>query len=170
MRDFRLADLYAALDAQRQSRGLTWQQAVLEINTGFGHASIHPIARSSVTSLRTKAVAEGDAVLAMLKWLNRTPESFLPGDGGAHSSPGAHLPDPPPPLGLRFDTRKLHAAVNAQRTARGLTWQQVARELGLSPNTLTNMSTGARTGFPHVMRITRWLDRSLAEFTRFSRW
>jgi hypothetical protein len=167
MRDFGLADLYAAIDVQRESRGLSWPQAVLEINMVYGRLSMHPIARSSVTSLRTKAVAEGDAILAILKWLNRTPESFLP---GAAVSDGQSLPEVPSPLGLRFDTRKLHAAVNAQRVARGLTWSQAAREMDVSPNTLTSMATGPRTGFPQVMRITRWLDRPLAEFTRFSRW
>ena len=62
--DFSLAHLYAAIDTQRQARGLTWQQAVLEINMVYGRISRHPIARSSVTGLRTKAVAEGDGVLA----------------------------------------------------------------------------------------------------------
>ena len=58
--DFSLAGLYSAIDTQRQARGLAWQQAVLEINTVYGRISKHPIARSSVTGLRTKAVAEGD--------------------------------------------------------------------------------------------------------------
>jgi hypothetical protein len=80
--DFSLAGLYAAIDRQRQARGLTWQQAVLEINMVFGRISSRPISRSTVTGLGTKAVAEGDGVLAMLKWLNRTPESFLPGVEG----------------------------------------------------------------------------------------
>jgi hypothetical protein len=75
--DFSLADVYAAIDAQRQARGFTWQQAVLEINMVFGRISSRPISRSTVTGLRTKAVAEGDGVLAMLKWLNRTPESYV---------------------------------------------------------------------------------------------
>ena len=168
MRDFRLVDLYAAMDTQRQARGLTWQQAVIEINMVYGPVSSRGIARSTVTGLRTKAVAEGDGVLAMLKWLNRTPESFLPDIDPVLS--GHNLPEVPSPFGLRFDTRKLHAAVNAQREARGLTWQQAAREIGVGGNTLTNMATGPRTGFPHVMRITRWLARPVAEFTRVARW
>jgi hypothetical protein len=76
----------------------------------------------------------------------------------------------PIPFGLRFDTQKLHAAVNAQRVARGLTWQHVANEIGLGQTTLTHLSKGGRTGFPHVMRITRWLGRPAAEFTRAAPW
>jgi hypothetical protein len=168
--DFSLAGLYAAIDRQRQARGLTWQQAVLEINMVFGRISSRPISRSTVTGLRTKAVAEGDGVLAMLKWLNRTPESFLPGVDGADVSGANRLPDVPPASGLRFETKKLHAALNVQRVARGLTWQQVGREIGLGAATLTHLSKGGRTGFPHVMRITRWLGRPVAQFTRASRW
>jgi hypothetical protein len=41
-------------------------------------SSGHPIARSTVSGRRTKAVAEVDGVLQMLRWLNRTPKSFMP--------------------------------------------------------------------------------------------
>lgn len=168
--DFSLAGLYSAIDTERQARGLTWQQAVLEINLLYGRISKHPIARSSVTGLRTKAVAEGDAILAMLKWLNRAPESFVTGGNGTASSKATALPDVPMPFGLRLDTRKLHAAVNAQRVTRGLTWHQVADEIGVGKLSLTHLSKGGRTGFPHVMRITGWLGRPAAEFTRASAW
>src|SRR5262245_55221761 len=105
--DFKLAELYDAINGQRQARGLTWQQAVLEINMVYGRSGRHPIARSSVTGLRTKAVAEGDGVLAMLRWLNRTPESFIPDENGVSGK--TRMPDVPFPMCLRFDTRKLHA-------------------------------------------------------------
>ena len=39
----------------------------------------HPIATSTITGLKDKAVGEGDGILAMLLWLRRTPESFVPG-------------------------------------------------------------------------------------------
>jgi hypothetical protein len=86
------------------------------------------------------------------------------------SSQATALPDVPIPFGLRLDTRKLHAAVNAQRVTRGLTWQQAADEIGVGTLTLTHLSKGGRTGFPHVMRITGWLGRPAAEFTRASAW
>jgi hypothetical protein len=127
--DFSLAGLYAAIDRQRQARGLTWQQAVLEINLVFGRISSRPISRSTVTGLRTRAVAEGDGVLAMLKWLNRTPESFLPGADGADLSGANRLTDVPPRSGLRFDTTKLLAALNVKKGSRSVARQVWARRL-----------------------------------------
>jgi hypothetical protein len=103
-------------------------------------------------------------------WLNRTPESFLPVADGADLSGANTLPDVPPDSGLRFNTKKLHAALNVQRVARGLTWQQVGREIGLGAATLTHLSKGGRTGFPDVMRITRWLGQPVAQFTRAAPW
>src|SRR6185295_3414637 len=76
--DFDLAALHHALDAQRQARGITWEKLVREINRNRA-SGVHPIARSTVAGLPTKAVAEGDGILQMLRWLNRSPESFVPG-------------------------------------------------------------------------------------------
>ena len=67
--DFSLAELHAALDARRQARGLTWAGATREINGQHAGSVTHPIASATVTTLRTKAVAEADGVLAMLRWL-----------------------------------------------------------------------------------------------------
>jgi hypothetical protein len=57
--DFDLKALFAALDAQRQARGLTWAQATRDINPVGPAVPRHPIATSTITGLRTKAVAEG---------------------------------------------------------------------------------------------------------------
>jgi hypothetical protein len=120
---------------------------------------------STVKGVGTRTVAEGDGVLAMLRWLNRTPESFMPG----HAD-GARLPEVPAGKVLRFDTRKMHAALEAQRVARGMTWEQVAKEVGLGASGLKHLANGGRTAFPQVMRIVRWLGRPAAEFTRMSDW
>jgi hypothetical protein len=37
---------------------------------------------------------------------------------------------------------------------------------GISGGSLMNLSKGGRFGFPHVMRVTRWLGEPLARFTR----
>ena len=89
------------------------------------------LSASTVTSLRTKAVAEGDGVLQMLLWLNRSPESFVP-DHPQSGEVSSRLPIVPAHQVLRFDTRKLHAALDAQRRDMKMTWAQVARETGLS--------------------------------------
>jgi len=166
---FNLAALYAALDTQRQIRGITWQQAMREINGTSEHdSSVHPITLSTVSGLRVKAVAEGDGVLQMLRWLNRTPESFVP---GCEASEAHQLPAVPADHVLRFDTRKWYAALDAHRIARGLTWRHVAREIGgMSAASLTHLKQGGRTGFPQVTRMARWLGQPVAHFTRASKW
>ena len=163
--DFKLGALYLALDAQRQVRGLTWREAMEQINLrSSGVLPVHPIALSTVSNLRTKAIAEGDGVLQMLRWLNRTPESFV---SGCEFSERHRLPEIPWDRVLRFDTAALHAALDAQRRARRLTWQQVASEIGAtSAVSLTHLRKGGRTAFPHVMRIVRWLGQPAAVFTR----
>ena len=162
--------LYAALDAQRQARGMSWQQVVREINALFASVPERPISPSTLTGLRKRGAIEGDGVLQMLRWLNRAPESFVPGHQEA-AAEAATLPEVGPDKILRFDTGKLYSALDAQRKERGMSWQQVASEIGgFSAAGLTRLSKGGRTGFPEVMRITRWLGRPAACFTRASDW
>jgi hypothetical protein len=165
--DFSFAELYAALDAQRRSRGLTWTAAVGEMSGPFVRGASRPLAVSTVKGLSTKAVAEGDGVLQMLRWLGRTPESFVPALQSA-ADPRAALPVVNPNQVLRFDTRRLHAALNDARVARGLTWQQVSDETGLTTSSLAHLSAGGRTGFPHVVRLTQWLDTTVSQFVRIT--
>ena len=166
--DFDLRALYAALDTERRARGLSWSQVTREINGQSGRVA-HRLSASTVVATRTRAVAEGDGVLQMLRWLNRTPESFVPG----HQDPeavAAQLPSVASHQVLRFDTRKLHAALDDQRRERMMTWGQVAKEVGLSVSSLTHLANGGRTGFPHIMRMVSWLARPAAHFTRLADW
>lgn len=163
--DFSLPALYAALDAQRAARGLSWSQATAEINRVSERPAVHPISPSTVTGTRTKPMAEGDGVVQMLLWLNRPPESFVPGYPACEEG-DTRLPVVALHQTLRFDTRKLHAALNSQRIEREMTWAQVAKELGLGVSTLTHLANGGRTAFPQVMRMTGWLGRPAADFTR----
>jgi predicted PurR-regulated permease PerM len=167
--DFNLAALHAALDEQRQARGLSWPQVVREIDSRFRDVPVRSISRSTVTNLRTRSTAEGDGVLQMLRWLNRTPESFLPGHQAAEST--FELPGILPHQTLRFDTRKLHAALDTQRIERGLTWRQVANEVeGISVSSLTRLRMGGRTSFPQVMRMVGWLFFMLRDGDAMSRY
>jgi AraC-like DNA-binding protein len=165
--DFNLRELYAALDAQRQSRGLSWSQATREMGPESRTTRARRISTSTVIGTRTRAVMEGDGVLQMLQWLNRTPESFMP-DRGESQLAGEPLPQPAPHQTLRFDTKTIYDALEAQRADRGLSWKQVAAEAGLGASTLTRLSRGGRTAFPHVMRIFRWLSQPAAQFVRVS--
>lgn len=76
--DFDVAGLYAALDARRSLRGLSWQQVADEINSFFEKVPARPISRSTIVRTREGGIVEGDSVLQMLRWLGRTPESFMP--------------------------------------------------------------------------------------------
>jgi hypothetical protein len=165
--NFSLKALYAALDAQRQARGLSWSEATREMNRQSGRFSSRGLSASTVTGTSSRRAAEGDGVLQMLRWLNRTPESFVPGDEESEDV-GAGLPAIPAKQILRFDTKRLHAALDGQRLERKLTWAQVAMDVGLSVSSLTCLSKGGRTGFPQVMRIVRWLGRPATHFMRAS--
>jgi hypothetical protein len=166
--DFSLGALYAALDAERRRRGLSWAKATQEINGPSGRSPGHRLSPSTVTGTRTRVVAEGDGVLQMLRWLNRTPESFV--SGHQEAGDGGRLPEVPSHHTLRFDTKKLHAAIDRERVERELTWAQVAQEVGIGVSSLTHLSHGGRTAFPQVMRIVRWLAKPAAQFTRTSNW
>ena len=125
---------------------------------------------STITSLRHKPVGEGDGILQMLLWLGRTPKSFVPGIPDAGSA-RYRLPAPRTGQILRWDTRALSSAVNAERVRRQMTWTEMAREVGgFTPSMLTNLSKGGRTGLPHVMRLVRWLGRPAVTFTRIAAW
>ena len=164
--DFDLRALYDALDAQRRSREMSWAAVTRAINR-FKREG-HPMATSTITGLRSKAVAEGDGVLQMLLWLRRTPESFVPGIEEADAE-HFRLPGLGGEQILRWDTKALHSALNSQRKARGMTWKEVAWQVGgCTPGMLTNLAKGGRIGLPGVMRIVRWPGQPAAAFTRGS--
>jgi hypothetical protein len=105
----------------------------------------------------------------MLLWLRRTPESFVPGFEDADAECYRLREGLAKKMCLRWDTRKLHAALNARRQDRRMTWLQVAQAIGgCTPGMLMNLSKGGRVGFPGVMRMVRWLDQPAAAFTRIA--
>jgi hypothetical protein len=169
-RDFDVLALYAALDAQRQARGLSWQRVALEINRTSQRVPARSLSASTIASMNKKRSIEGDGVLQMLLWLQRTPESFVPGPSEI-APEAANLPPIAADQVLRFDPRALYQALDARRVARSLTWAQVALELGSSSaSSLTRLAKAGRVAFPQVMRLTRWLGTPAAQFTRVSHW
>jgi hypothetical protein len=165
--EFSLQDLFLALDEQRRARSLTWSQATREIARQPASSSKPALSVSTVTGTRIRTVAEADGVLQMLLWLHRTPESFVPN----HPEPAdaqAELPEVPRNKVLRFDTRKIHDALDVRRLERGMSWTEVSREIGLGASSLTYLARGGRTAFPQVMRIVRWLGLPAAHFTHAS--
>ncbi len=167
LQDFDLVALHDALDEKRVRCGLTWRGAADEINRPFRGSAASGISPSTISGVSKKHAVEGDAVLQMLIWLERTPESFMP-EHDRHPVADEALPVVGPNRILRWDAPALHRAVAATRVDLGMTWDQVAQQTGCSVTSLTGLSRAQRVGFPHVMRIVRWLGRPAAEFTRAS--
>jgi transcriptional regulator with XRE-family HTH domain len=65
----------------------------------------------------------------------------------------------------RFDARALYAALDAQRLARGMTWREVAREVGVSASSLTRTKEGGRLEVDGMLAMVRWLGRTAESFT-----
>jgi len=166
LRNFDMGGLQAALDTARQAQGLTWVTLAAEINRPFEGTPSIPISVSTLRGMKDKRSVTSGVVLQVLRWLGRTPESFLDG-APAPPQPGEALPEPGIGRILRFDTRAMHAALDAERCTRGLTWKQAAHELpGFSEGMLTNLADGPLIGFPRVMMIPQWLSCPAASFVR----
>jgi hypothetical protein len=158
--------LCGALDAARRARKLSWTDLTAEINEPFKGTPSIPISVATLRGMENKRSVTSAVVLQVLRWLGRTPESFLAG-GDAAAAAKEVLLDPGPSRILRFDTRLLHAALDAQRIKRGLTWKQVASEVpGFMQSMLTNLAAGPLIGFPRVILITQWLGRPASDFVR----
>ena len=66
----------------------------------------------------------------------------------------------------RFDVMALHAAMDAQRRSRRLTWKDVATESGVSASTLTRLSQGRQPDVNSLAALTAWLGMSADHFMR----
>jgi hypothetical protein len=121
-----------------------------------------------VQRLKQRGATSCQYALFMLRWLDRAPEDFLTGpvtDVGDVS-----LPDAGPDCRLRWDLNQLHAALNAQRQDRKLTWAALAQELDCTPARLTNLRTARLADMDLAMRITQWLGQPAAAFIHPAQW
>lgn len=163
---FSMRAFHAELDAQRRARGLSWTQLAAEINRPFESTPSIPINPATLRDMLKKRSVTSAVVLQVLRWLGRTPESFLSGPVRT-AGPDEQLPEAGQDRILRLDTRAIYDALQQERLRRGLTWEQVANELpGFTPSMLTNLASGPLIGFPRVMTLTQWLGRPLAAFVR----
>ena len=163
---FDMRAFHAALDEQRRARGLSWAQLAAEINRPFESTPSIPISPGTLRDMLKKRSVTSAVVLQVLRWLVRTPESFL-SDPMRSAGPEEQMPDAGPNRILRFDTRAIYEALQHERLRRGLTWQQVADELpGFTPSMLTNLANGPLIGFPRVMTLIQWIGRPAAVFVR----
>lgn len=158
--DFSLRALFDALDQRRRERELSWAAVAAEMNGGQQRP--RSLSATTISGVGRRTAAEGDGVLQMLLWLGRSPESFVPGlaAGDRHL-----LRSPGPGRVLRWDTKGLFSALDAERRHRQLTWASAARDVGLTPGMMRALAKGGRTSVPAVMRLVRWLGRPASEFT-----
>ena len=57
----------------------------------------------------------------------------------------------------RLDVAALHAALDKERQARRLSWRALAKEVGISPSTLSRMANGQRPDVDAFAALTSWL-------------
>jgi hypothetical protein len=167
MFEFDMRALQTTLDVERRARKLTWDQLAAEINAPFEHTPSIPISVGTLRTMTTKRSVTSAVVLQVLRWLRRSPESFLAGRGDQAPAPDEALPEAGLTQILRFDTTTMHAALDAKRRERWMIWREVASELpGFTPSMLMNLAKGPLIGFPRVMTLTQWLGRPAAYFVR----
>ncbi len=80
------------------------------------------------------------------------------------------LPTAGPDRRLRWDLSELHAALDAARRDRNLTWAGLAQELGCTASRLTNLRTAKLADMELVMRATQWLGRPASSFIHAATW
>jgi transcriptional regulator with XRE-family HTH domain len=67
---------------------------------------------------------------------------------------------------IRFDTGALYAALDRQRVERGLTWAQVAAEIGVSAATIQRTKSGGRMEIDGMLAMVHWLGEPVETFVR----
>ncbi len=171
-RVFDCATFFAALDDERRSRGLDWNELAVELwqQSSELNAQLmdHAICPGAVVRVRGRGTISCQYALTMLRWLDRAPEEFLTGpvvDVG-----DVRLPQAGRDSRLRWDLNELHTALNKERIERGLTWARLAQTLDCTPSRLTNLRTARLADMDLAMRITQWLGRPAAAFIHPAGW
>jgi hypothetical protein len=171
--DFNAIALYEAMEMQRVQRGLSWRQVADQIwdqsavlNRRRGD---HPISPTTLSGIARRGDTTCQHALFILRWLGRTPESFLP-LAMAHERDTA-LPAVGPDRRLRWDLPALYDALNARRRERRLTWRQLAGQLRCTEHQLTGIRTARfAIGMNLAMRIVQWLEQPAAAFIYAAKW
>ena len=169
-----MSALYSALDARRTELGLSWKQVAdqlwqlsSELND---RRRDHTISPSTLTKMADKPRTSCQHALFMLRWLDRTPESFLAGI--VHGDdPRFALPRAGPHRRLRWSLKLLWAVMDEKRRQESLTWPQLADLLGCTPSQLTGLRTARfATGMDLAMRVVQWVGRPAGDFVYPARW
>jgi hypothetical protein len=164
--------LFAALDGGRRDRGLGWYELADEMwqqSSDLNAARAdHPLCGGAVSRLQQRGATSCQYALFMLRWLRRAPEDFL--TGSVVDVGDVRLPLAGTDSRLRWNLTELYTALNTRRRERGLTWAELARDLGCTPNRLTNLRTARLADMDLAMRVTQWLGRPAAAFIHPAQW
>jgi hypothetical protein len=158
-----------ALNAARTARGLGWTPLADELwrqsadlNAKLGDSALCP---GALVRTVTRGAMSCQYALIILRWLDRAPEEFLTGpvvDVGEVRLPRAGVGHR-----LRWNLGELHASLNERRV---VSWATLSRELGCTPNRLTNLRTARLADMDLTMRVTQWLGMPAARFVHPARW
>ena len=103
--DFDFVALFDAIDQRRTASGLSWQRvadAVWEQSAVLNRQRAdHPISPATLSGMKARRQTSCQHALAFLRWLGRTPESFVPASAGG--STNIPLPQAGPDRRLRWD-------------------------------------------------------------------
>ncbi len=173
IRPFSVRRLAAALDTERQRRGLSWSQVATDIWDQSAELNAirddHPIAASTLAGMGERGGVSCQHALFVLRWLGRSPESFLV--GGQQADETYDLPDAGPNRRLRWDLAATYEAMNARRLEQGLSWPELSRLLRCSPNQLTGLRTARfAMGMQLAMKIVQWLQTPARTFIYPASW
>lgn len=64
----------------------------------------------------------------------------------------------------RTDVSALYAALDGARRSKGLSWRQLAAEVGCSPSTMTRLANGYRPDVDAFVALVRWLKMPAETF------
>ncbi|WP_328814185.1 helix-turn-helix transcriptional regulator [Rhodococcus sp. NBC_00297] len=64
----------------------------------------------------------------------------------------------------KIDVRGLYGALDAERTTRGLSWRQLAKEVGVSPSLLSRLGNDLRPDADGFATLVRWLNMPAEQF------
>jgi hypothetical protein len=172
MNDFDALAMFAAMDARRVERGLSWQGVADEL---WEQSSVlnarrrdHPISPATLTNIAKRGDTSCQHALFILRWLGLPPESFL--RVPVHSRDVA-LPSAGPDQRLRWDLGALHEAMDERRREHELTWRALAKEIRCTANQLSGLRTVKYAiGMRLAMRIVQWLEEPAATFIETATW
>ena len=173
VRPFDVSALYAALDDRRTTLDISWPRVakqIWELSSDLNdRRRDHPISPSTLKNMAKNPRISCQHALFTIRWLGRTPESFLTGATGDDER--FALPVAGPDRRLRWALKLLYASMDEKRRRDGLTWPDLAAVLGCSPNQLTGLRTAKfATGMDLAMRIVQWLGRPAADFVYPAKW